>query len=158
MRLGALVYTLSLYHPLRLIEEICVLDALSGGRLDVGIGRGVSPIELRYYGVDPEQAQQQYIEASEILLKGLGARTLTHEGRHFNFRDVPIEMAPVQSPRPPLWYGVGQPDTAVWAAGMGINVMCNGPVAHVAQRRHRFREAWAASGEGARRDAAARPA
>src|ERR1700730_16824980 len=53
LRFGALVYALPLYHPLRMIEEICMLDQLSGGRLDIGFGRGSSPIELRYYGQDP---------------------------------------------------------------------------------------------------------
>ena len=52
IRLGPLVYLLPLYHPLRLIEEVCMLDHLSGGRLELGIGRGVSPYELGYFGVD----------------------------------------------------------------------------------------------------------
>jgi alkanesulfonate monooxygenase SsuD/methylene tetrahydromethanopterin reductase-like flavin-dependent oxidoreductase (luciferase family) len=52
LRLGPLVYLLPLYHPLRLIEEICMLDHLSGGRLDVGVGRGISPHDLAYFGVD----------------------------------------------------------------------------------------------------------
>src|SRR6516165_7811081 len=53
LRFGALVHTLSLYHPLRLAEEICMLDQMSGGRLELGIGRGISPHELAYYGVTP---------------------------------------------------------------------------------------------------------
>src|SRR5258707_14875479 len=53
LRFGALVYQLPLYHPLRLAEEICMLDQLSGGRLELGIGRGASPHEIEYYGLDP---------------------------------------------------------------------------------------------------------
>src|ERR1700680_1475461 len=63
LRFGPLVYPLPLYHPLRAMEEICMLDHLSGGRLDVGIGRGASPYELEYYGVDPAQASAIYKEA-----------------------------------------------------------------------------------------------
>src|SRR5712675_1849220 len=58
LRLGTLVYALPLHHPLRMIEEICMLDHLSRGRLDMGFGRGSSPIELEYYGQDPEDAPQ----------------------------------------------------------------------------------------------------
>ena len=53
LRFGPLVYTVNLYHPLRLIDEICMLDQMSGGRLELGIGRGISPYEVGYYGVDP---------------------------------------------------------------------------------------------------------
>src|SRR5665213_3915225 len=53
LRIGALVYLLPFYHPLRLLEELCMLDQLSGGRLDVGIGRGISPIEAGFYGIAP---------------------------------------------------------------------------------------------------------
>src|SRR5512132_315765 len=53
IRLGPLVYLLPLYDPLRLIEEVCMLDNLSNGRLELGVGRGVSPYELGYFGVDP---------------------------------------------------------------------------------------------------------
>ena len=54
LRFGPLVYLLPLYHPLKLLEEICMLDQMSGGRMLLGVGRGISPIELRYYGIDPD--------------------------------------------------------------------------------------------------------
>src|SRR6185312_9448620 len=53
LRFGPLVFTLSLHHPLRVVEEICMLDQMSGGRLELGVGRGISPHEVAYYGVDP---------------------------------------------------------------------------------------------------------
>ena len=63
LRFGPMVYVLPLYHPLRLIEEICMLDQISGGRLDIGFGRGASPIELAIYGEDPDAAQAIYTRA-----------------------------------------------------------------------------------------------
>ena len=60
IRLGTLLYLLPLYHPLRLLEELCMLDHLSGGRLDIGVGRGISPMEFDAYGVDFEQAGADY--------------------------------------------------------------------------------------------------
>src|SRR6201991_3433708 len=57
LRFGPMVYALPLYHPIRMIEEICMLDQMSGGRLEMGFGRGASPIEQRYFDVDPAQAE-----------------------------------------------------------------------------------------------------
>src|SRR6201982_2979908 len=57
LRFGPMVYALPLYHPLRMIEEICMLDQMSRGRLEIGFGRGSSPIELEYYGQDPTAAE-----------------------------------------------------------------------------------------------------
>src|ERR1700728_782591 len=81
LRFGPMVYALPLYHPLRMIEEICMLDQLSGGRLDIGFGRGASPIELRFFGEDPEEAQSTYAEALELIRRGLTQKSLSFEGR-----------------------------------------------------------------------------
>ena len=75
LRFGPLVYTVNLYHPLRLIDEICMLDQMSGGRLELGIGRGISPYEVGYYGVDPATGPERFAEALEVILKGLHARS-----------------------------------------------------------------------------------
>src|SRR5438309_2543434 len=65
LRFGPLVYALPLHHPLRLAEEICMLDQLSGGRLDIGFGRGSSPMEIAFYGQDPKKAQNGHAWALE---------------------------------------------------------------------------------------------
>ncbi len=52
LRFGPMVYLLPLYHPLRLIDEICMLDQMSGGRFLYGVGRGISPVEVGFYGID----------------------------------------------------------------------------------------------------------
>ena len=106
LRFGPLVYALPLYHPLRLIEEICMLDQMSGGRLDIGFGRGASPIELAVFGQEPDQAQRIYAEGLDLVLQGLTRKTLDFAGEFFTFRDVPMELEPLQKPHPPLWYGV----------------------------------------------------
>ncbi len=141
LRFGPLVYTLSLYHPLRVIEEICMLDQLSGGRLELGIGRGISPIELGFYGVG-EEAKEIYEESLEIILSGLEHDTLNHEGKRFNFKDVPLELRPVQQPRPPLWYGVARPDSTPWTAEQRMNIVTNGFAKDVRKISDRFRAEW----------------
>src|SRR5262245_59003571 len=72
IRLGPLVYLLPMYNPLRLIDEICMLDQLSSGRLELGVGRGVSPYELAYFGVqDDDHARSIFDEAFQVILRGL---------------------------------------------------------------------------------------
>ena len=89
MRLGPLVYLLPLYSPLRLIEEICMLDHLSHGRLEVGVGRGVSPFELKYHKVEHEESREIFIDAFNCISAGLTTDTLTYRGPAFQLRECP---------------------------------------------------------------------
>ncbi len=146
LRFGPLVYTLGLHHPLRVAEEICMLDHLSGGRLELGIGRGISGYELGYFGVDPKQVQSIYVEALAILLQALTQPTVTFEGTHFHFHDVPIEMSPVQKPHPPLWYGVSRPDGVAWPAAHRVNIVTNTPAEKARPITDGYRAAWLAAG------------
>jgi alkanesulfonate monooxygenase SsuD/methylene tetrahydromethanopterin reductase-like flavin-dependent oxidoreductase (luciferase family) len=98
IRLGPLVYLLPLYDPLRLIEEVCMLDQLCEGRLELGVGRGVTPYELRYFGVDPAGTRARFHETLNILIAGLTSARLTFAGEHFEYSDVPIELRPYQHP------------------------------------------------------------
>jgi alkanesulfonate monooxygenase SsuD/methylene tetrahydromethanopterin reductase-like flavin-dependent oxidoreductase (luciferase family) len=127
LRFGPLVYLLPFYHPLRLIEEICMLDLMSGGRLELGIGRGVSPFETANFALDFAQTQAMYHEAFQVLLKGLAADELTFEGKFYRFDKVPMILHPVQRPHPPLWYGVSLPDNADWPAQNDVNVISLAP-------------------------------
>ena len=80
LRLGPLRLLLPLYHPLRLIEEVCMLDHLSDGRLQIGVGAGVSPVEVGFFEVDWDSRRDRFDETFEILLKGLASDELTHHG------------------------------------------------------------------------------
>ena len=146
LRFGPLVYTLPLYHPQRLIDEICMLDQMSGGRLELGVGRGISPIELTLFGLDPATAPAMYREALEILLLGLRAKTLSFQGVHYQYRDVPIELEPVQKPHPPLWYGLGTPDSVPFVLSHRMNVVSNLDAANVRPITDRYRAEWEKSG------------
>jgi alkanesulfonate monooxygenase SsuD/methylene tetrahydromethanopterin reductase-like flavin-dependent oxidoreductase (luciferase family) len=142
LRFGPLVYALPLYHPLRMIEEICMLDQLSGGRLEIGFGRGSSPLELAYYGQDPAKAQGIYAEALELVLKGLTEKTLSFAGETFRFDRVPMELAPFQKPHPPVWYGVHSPDAAERAARKGLHTVSLDPPAETRVCSDRYRAIW----------------
>jgi alkanesulfonate monooxygenase SsuD/methylene tetrahydromethanopterin reductase-like flavin-dependent oxidoreductase (luciferase family) len=148
LRFGPLVYTLSLYHPLRLAEEICMLDQMSGGRFELGIGQGVSPHELEYYGVAPGAARGLYLEANAVILKALTSRRLSHKGEHFRFDDVPVEMEPVQRPHPPLWCGTSNPEGTRWFAENRVNCVTNASAARARAVADRYREEWERLGRG----------
>jgi alkanesulfonate monooxygenase SsuD/methylene tetrahydromethanopterin reductase-like flavin-dependent oxidoreductase (luciferase family) len=142
LRFGPMVYALPLYHPLRMIEEICMLDHLSGGRLELGFGRGSSPTELAYFGQDPAQSQRVYDEALALIVKGLTEPSLTFHGEFFHFDGVPMELTPLQKPYPPVWYGVHAPDSAARAARRGLNVISLDPAPATCASFDSFRSAW----------------
>ena len=149
LRFGALVYVLPAHHPLRLAEELCMLDHLSRGRLEIGIGRGASPHELAYFGVDPDQAQAMYVEAFQVIMQALTRAEVDFTGQHYRFANVPIEMKPVQLPHPPLWYAVPVPEGAAWPAQNRINIVCGGPLSRVREITDRYRAEWTAAGHSA---------
>jgi alkanesulfonate monooxygenase SsuD/methylene tetrahydromethanopterin reductase-like flavin-dependent oxidoreductase (luciferase family) len=127
LRFGPMVYLLPFHHPLRLIEEVCMLDQMSGGRFELGVGRGVSPIETELFGLDFAQTQAMYHEAFQVLLKGLDTDELSFEGKFYRLHNVPMVLRPVQRPHPPLWYGVNNPDNAEWPAANDVNIVALGP-------------------------------
>ena len=129
MRLGPLVYLLPLYSPLRLIEEICMLDHLSHGRLDVGVGRGVSPYELKYHKVEHDRSRDIFIDAFKCVSAGLTTDRLTYESEHYSYKDVPIELRPLQEPHPPFWYGSSNEIGSTWAGEQGLHFVTLGPMA-----------------------------
>jgi len=105
LRFGPMVYLLPLYHPLRLIDEICMLDQMSGGRFMYGVGRGISPVEVGFYGVDFAKGTAQFREAFDAIRIGLTEDALTFHGEFYDFDHVPMAMKPFQRPYPELWYG-----------------------------------------------------
>ncbi len=136
IRLGSLVSLLPFYHPVRFVEEVCALDHLSGGRLDVGVGKGISPIEHRLWGNPDTEAVARTAEAIQIVRKGLTAKLLTHSGNFHTFDALPMLLTPKQTPHPPLWY----PGNVEFAGSHRLNTVVGGPVAAVHAQVARFHE------------------
>src|SRR5687768_17184806 len=107
IRLGPCVYCLPLYDPLRLIEEVCMLDHLSRGRFDFGVGRGIVPYEMAFFDLHHLETEEIYQETLAIVLQGLTSEVLDHRGPRYRYRKVPMVLRPFQQPHPPLWYGLG---------------------------------------------------
>jgi alkanesulfonate monooxygenase SsuD/methylene tetrahydromethanopterin reductase-like flavin-dependent oxidoreductase (luciferase family) len=151
LRFGPLVYLLPLYHPLRLAEEIAMLDHLSHGRLEIGIGRGRSPIELMLYGQDVAEAQTVFEEVFAVMQVAFSGDRINFTGKHFSFHNVPVELRPLQQPHPPFWYGIGTPESAEQYGALGFNGVTLAKPAAAAEITRRFYEATANGGFKGRR-------
>jgi alkanesulfonate monooxygenase SsuD/methylene tetrahydromethanopterin reductase-like flavin-dependent oxidoreductase (luciferase family) len=148
LRLGALVYVLPTHHPLRLAEEICMLDHLTNGRVEIGVGRGASPHELDHLGVDPAVAPAMYVEAYNVIKLAMTRDDVSFRGKYYNFADVPFPIKPRQLPHPPFFYAVPTPEGAVWPAQNAINIVAGGSIANVRAISDRFRLEWEMAGAG----------
>lgn len=143
LRFGPLVYALPLYHPLRLIEEICLLDQLSGGRLEIGFGRGSSRAENRYFGQRYEEAQSIYAGTLEEILATLERGSYAVPGAAGSYADVALHVTPFQKPHPPLWYGVHSVESAERAARRGMQLVSLDAAADTRTFSDAYRRVWA---------------
>jgi alkanesulfonate monooxygenase SsuD/methylene tetrahydromethanopterin reductase-like flavin-dependent oxidoreductase (luciferase family) len=149
MRMGPLVYLLPLYSPLRLAEEICILDHLSNGRLDVGVGRGVSPFELAYHKVAHADSRDIFIDAFNCMTTALSNDTFDYAGKHYTYTNVPMALRPLQQPMPPFWYGSSNTTGAAWSGEHGMHFVANGPTEYAKVNIDAYREALGKRGGAA---------
>jgi len=148
LRLAPCVYVLPLHHPLRLIEEICMLDHLSDGRLEVGVGRG-GLVEAYFWGndADVDRNQTRYLETLDVIRTGLSHDELTYEGEFFTFDALPMRLRPRQEPYPPMWYMRNVES----AAADGMHAIIVGSLDSFERNVQRYRELWSEHhGAGAR--------
>lgn len=150
LKFGPMVYLLPLYHPLRLIDEICMLDQMSEGRFLYGVGRGISPIEVGFYGVDFATGAAQFREAFEVIQLGFTEDRLTYHGKFYDFDNVPLAMKPYQKPYPELWYGLGNPASIPWAAENAANWVVRRPAPQVRETIEAYRAEWKKLGRDAK--------
>jgi alkanesulfonate monooxygenase SsuD/methylene tetrahydromethanopterin reductase-like flavin-dependent oxidoreductase (luciferase family) len=124
LRLGVMGVVLPYYQPWRVVEEIGMLDQLSGGRIEIGTASGI-PQEMAQIGLTVEEANARAAEAVEILDAALARPVISHHGRFWNFDDLRIEPRPVQLPHPPKWVTVVSIESARKAARRGAKI-CTG--------------------------------
>jgi alkanesulfonate monooxygenase SsuD/methylene tetrahydromethanopterin reductase-like flavin-dependent oxidoreductase (luciferase family) len=149
IRLGSAISILPLHHPIQLAEDYAMVDVLSGGRLEYGMGLGNTPIDFQVYGVDRDQSRARFAEAAEVILAAWSNERFSHHGDFWSFEDVAVYPRPVQQPTPPLWVAGSSPESFGWAGRHGASIMT---VAHpLPPERYRagydaWREGLAAAG------------
>src|SRR5437763_1619008 len=138
LRLGALTFCLPWYNPYRFYNEVCMLDQLSGGRLELGVGRGVSPIESLAYGLKSiEESRARYRETLDIFFAACRSDVLDYQGQ-----DVELYNKPVQKPYPPLWFPSSNRDSIEFTAKHGYHTALLARLADCKALFERYREIW----------------
>lgn len=126
IRVGSAVVVLPLHHPLVVAEEIATADVLSGGRLDVGFGRGYQPYEFERLGLSLDDSRERFDEAVDIILEAFKGQPFSYDGKHYSFAETSVFPLPVQEPRPPIWV-VGQSTESIAATvKRGFNIVSGG--------------------------------
>ena len=157
IRIGALAYVLPLHNPVRLAEEVAMLDHLSGGRMEVGVGLGHRVEELLSLRIDPRQREALLMEGIVLLVRAWRGERFDHPGQLYDFADVYVE-APVQRPFPPLWYAGNNPEAAAWAARNGLSLAVGfQPAERLAAPCAAYREALRTAEEEDQQPEAPRP-
>lgn len=121
LRLGVMGVVLPYYHPTRVVEEIGILDHLTGGRLEIGTAVGV-PQELRRLNITMAEARERNDEIVAVLDAALSQRVVSHHGKYYSFSDLRLLPRPLQQPCPPRWTAVVSPDSARRAARRRVKI------------------------------------
>ena len=126
VRIGAAVIVLPLHHPVRVAEEYAMLDVLSGGRAELGIGRGFSRHEFRSLGISMDSREGCFEEGVSVLVNAWTRDSFSFDGEYYHLRDVELFPKPVQRPHPPIWVAASSNRSSFELAGrFGFNLMLN---------------------------------
>jgi alkanesulfonate monooxygenase SsuD/methylene tetrahydromethanopterin reductase-like flavin-dependent oxidoreductase (luciferase family) len=136
------------YHPLRLAEEIALLDILSGGRVYWGAGRGFDPKEFRTFGMTPDESYPRFRESVDIVMAAWRDRRVSYQGKYFSFENVEVLPKPLQQPHPPMWVAAFAPSAIEWAAQQGYAIMLDphSPTSLIGEKMELWRKLMAQNG------------
>ena len=119
LRLGTAIVQLPLAHPLRVAEELATLDVLSGGRVEVGVGRGGNPTHFAGFGVPMSESRDRMVEALDYIRQAWTSERFSFRGKFFQADDLALAPRPVQQPHPPIRVAANSSETAMWAGRAG---------------------------------------
>lgn len=130
LRIGTAISIAPMYHPLRLAEEVALLDVLSGGRVNWGAGRGNDPVEFGVFGLDRDSSYARFRENVDIVLQAWTHDRLTYQGEFTQIENVEVLPKPLQQPHPPVWVAASSPDAITWAGAAGHDILMDPHSAH----------------------------
>ncbi len=148
LRIGTAVTLAAFYHPLRIAEEIALLDVLTGGRINWGAGRGFDPREFEIFGVPADESADRFREAVQIVLAAWSNDKLDFDGRFHHYAGVEVLPKPLQRPHPPSWVAASSPGAIEWAAGEGLSILMDphSPHAEIGRKLGLYRDGLAKHG------------
>jgi alkanesulfonate monooxygenase SsuD/methylene tetrahydromethanopterin reductase-like flavin-dependent oxidoreductase (luciferase family) len=139
LRIGMAVSLAPFYNPLRLAEEVALLDVLSGGRVNWGAGRGFERSEFAAFGIPGEESASRFHETVDIVLKAWTNQRLTYQGKYFQYDGVEVLPKPFQTPHPPVWMAASSTPAIDWAASLGHSILMDPHSSRtdlIAKRKH----------------------
>jgi len=150
LRIGMAVTLASFYHPLRIAEEVALLDVLSGGRVNWGAGRGFDRSEYEAFRVTQEESYPRFREHVDIVRRAWTDDRLTYHGAYWDFDNVEVLPKPRQQPHPPMWVAASAPDAVAWCAAQGYTILMDPHSSHaeIGRKRRLFEEHRTAAGHG----------
>lgn len=142
LRIGAGVTLAAFYHPLRLAEEIALLDILSEGRVNWGAGRGFDATEFKAFFVPREESYSRFREVVDIVVQAWTSERLTYTGQFFSFDNIEVLPKPLQRPHPPMWVAASTRDALEWAASAGHSILMDphSTDTEIAEKREFYRQ------------------
>jgi len=148
LRIGMAVSLAAFYHPLRLAEEVAMVDVLSGGRVNWGAGRGFDRTEFEAFGVPVEESSDRFRECVEIVLASWRSDRVSYRGRFWSYDGVEVLPKPLQSPHPPVWLAATSPDSIRRAGEKGYDILQDPHATHAAigEKRQHYYEVLRAHG------------
>ena len=126
LRVGTAVVVVPLHHPLVIAEEIATLDVLSGGRLDVGLGRGYQHYEFERFGLQLDAGRERWDESVDVITKSFEGKPFTYDGKLYKIPETSLYPQPLQKPHPPVWIVAQSPYALEAAVRRGFNVLTGG--------------------------------
>ncbi len=150
IRIGSAVTILPLHNSLQVAEEYAMLDVLSRGRVELGIGRGFMPHEFKAFGVDFATRQSVFRESLDVLLAAWTRDRFSYAGQHYSIDKMSLYPRPLQRPHPPIWMAAALSQESFETAGaLGFNLMIN-PYTRTREEVSRglawYKEAYQAAG------------
>lgn len=122
IRLGTAVTLLPLHNPLKIAEEAATVDILSGGRLELGVGRGAAPNMFAAYNVPAAETRERFVEALDVIRQAWMSERLSYQGKYLCVQDLPVFPRPVQKPHPPIRIAANSPETYTLAGRLGLPI------------------------------------
>ena len=126
IRVGSAVVVVPLHNPLVIAEEIATADLLSGGRLDVGLGRGYQRYEFERLGCDLAESRGRFEETVDILLQAFQGKPFSYQGEFYQIPETSVLPVPIQQPHPPIWVVGQSPESVVATVNRGFNLVTGG--------------------------------
>ena len=125
IRLGSGVLVLPFNDPIRVAEEGAMVDLMSDGRLDLGVGRGFQPIEYQGFTLDQSKSRGIFDESLDVIVRAWTEEPMSFKGVHFEIPEQSVRPKPLQKPHPPIWIAAISDQSFELAGRRGFNLLCS---------------------------------